>query len=66
LGDKLEDGFKDGFKDGFNKFTARFNPAPPPQPSRASTPDPSAQLESFKRAVKQASVRVFVSTAGKD
>ena len=35
FGDKL----KDGFNDGFNKFRATFSS---PQPSRISTPDPSA------------------------
>jgi hypothetical protein len=34
--------------DRINKLTARFSPAPSPQPSRLSTPDPSAQRESFK------------------
>jgi len=39
FGDKL----KDGFNDGFNKFIATFSPARSPQPSRTTTPDPSAQ-----------------------
>jgi hypothetical protein len=57
----------DKLKDKFNKFKARLSPAPSPQPSRTSTPDPLAQRESFKTS-GEAGVgkRFVVSTAGEN